>query len=217
MGPPDGAGRTFSIEDAERHLRRVDAVVAGLIDQHGPFRPRPSGDPYESLLRAILFQQLAGAAASAIQRRFLALYGMDGRYPSPRQLLDTADEALKGAGVSRQKAAYMKDLALHAADGRLDFSALPDAPDDSVIEALTAVKGIGVWSAQMFLMFQLGRPDVLPVGDLGVRNGMRIAYGLPATPAPREAEAIGAPWAPFRSVGSWYMWRAAETKLMTDA
>jgi DNA-3-methyladenine glycosylase II len=127
------------------------------------------------------------------------------------ELLATTDEAFRGAGVSRQKAGYLRDLAQHVVDGSLDFEGIGDAADEEVAERLTAVKGIGEWSAHMFLMFQLGRPDVLPVGDLGVRTGMRIAYGLEETPGPKEALTIGEPWAPYRSVASWYMWRAAET------
>ncbi len=117
---------------------------------------------------------------------------------------------MRSAGVSRQKAGYLRDLALQVSDGRLDFDSFEALPDPAVAEHLTAVKGIGEWSAHMFLMFHLGRADVLPVGDLGVRNGMRLTYGLAATPTPAEATTIGAPWAPYRSVGSWYMWRASE-------
>jgi DNA-3-methyladenine glycosylase II len=184
-------------------------VLAALIER-SPYEPRRSTDePYAALLRTILFQQLAGAAASAIQRRFFALYGGD-TPPSAPQLLDTTDEVLRTAGISRQKAGYMHDLALHVIIGSLDFEALPSQPDEEVVKQITAVKGLGEWSAHMFLMFHLGRPDVMPVGDLGVRNGMRIAYSLPETPTPAQAREIGAPWAPYRSVGSWYMWRAAE-------
>lgn len=164
-------------------------------------------------MRAILFQQLAGAAALAIQRRFQALYGPEGRFPKPVELLSTSDEDLRAAGLSRQKASYLRDLALHVAEGRIDFTDLHSLSDDEVIQRLTAVKGIGEWTVHMFLMFQLGRPDVLPIGDYGVRNGMRVAYGLEAVPTPKEAKLIGAPWAPFRSVGSWYMWRAVEITL----
>jgi DNA-3-methyladenine glycosylase II len=202
----------FSAGAAYRHLRNADPVVGGLIDTHGSYQPRPATDPYASLVRTILFQQLAGAAASAIQRRLYALYGGDEtRTPTPMELLATTDEAFRGAGVSRQKAGYLRDLAQHVVDGSLDFEGIGDAADEEVAERLTAVKGIGEWSAHMFLMFQLGRPDVLPVGDLGVRTGMRIAYGLEETPGPKEALTIGEPWAPYRSVASWYMWRAAET------
>ena len=195
-----------------RHLRRVDAVLGRLIDECGPYPPRSPGDPYEALIRSIMFQQLAGAAASAILARLLALYGSDGRYPTPGELLATTDEQFRAAGVSRQKAGYLRDLARHLQDGSLDLGALPASDDAEVIERLTVVRGVGVWTAQMFLMFQLGRLDVLPVGDLGVRRGMQLAYGLDETPSPAEATAIGAPWSPYRSVGAWYMWRAADIR-----
>jgi DNA-3-methyladenine glycosylase II len=200
----------FSVEDALSHLRQADPVLGRLIERTPYEARRRTDEPYASLLRTILFQQLAGAAASAIQRRFFALYGTDNKPPSAPQLLDSSDELLRSAGISRQKAGYMHDLALHVVNGTLDFEALPSLPDDEVTAQITAVKGLGEWSAHMFLMFHLGRPDVLPAGDLGVRNGMRLAYGLPETPTPSRAREIGAPWTPFRSVGSWYMWRAAE-------
>ncbi|MFN8638732.1 MAG: DNA-3-methyladenine glycosylase 2 family protein [Dehalococcoidia bacterium] len=161
-------------------------------------------------MRTILFQQLAGSAARAIQRRFYAIHGAEDRVPTPAEVLATSDEAFRTAGVSRQKAAYLRDLATHVLDDRLDFDALRRAPDAEVQAAITAVHGLGEWSAHMFLMFELGRPDVLPTGDLGVRAGMRIAYGLEAVPTAKEARVIGEPWAPYRSVGAWYMWRAVE-------
>lgn len=198
----------FSAAAAYRHLRAADPVVGALIDEHGPYRPRPAMDHYESLLRTILFQQLSGASASAIQRRWLDLY--DGHYPTPPLLLATTDEAFRAAGVSRQKAGYMRDLAEHVVAGHLDFAGVDGLSDEEVVEQITRVKGLGPWSAHMFLMFQLGRPDVLPVGDYGVRNGMRIAYGLPDVPSEARAREVGEPWAPYRSVGSWYMWRAVE-------
>ncbi len=198
----------FSAAHAYRHLRTVDPVVAALIEAHGPYRPRPAMDHYESLLRTVLFQQLNGRAAATIQERWMALY--EGRYPTPTELLATTDESFRASGVSYQKAGYMRNLAEHVLAGRLDFEAFDALDDATVIEQITAVKGFGEWSAHMFLMFQLGRPDVLAVGDFGVRNGMRIAYGLPAMPTPTEARRIGDVWAPYRSVGSWYMWRATE-------
>ena len=201
----------FSAAHAYRRLRAADPVLAALIEAHGPYRPRPGGDPYGSLVRTVLFQQLAGAAARTIQRRWYALYGDEERAPLPAAVLSTTDEQFRAAGVSRQKAGYLRDLAQHVLDGRLDFDAMHSLADEEVVAALTAVRGIGERSAHMFLMFELGRPDVLPVGDLGVRNGMRVAYGLPETPTAAQAREIGAPWAPYRSVGSWYMWRAAET------
>ena len=178
----------FSARAAYAHLREADPVVGALIEEHGPYRPRPGGDPYASMVRSILFQQLAGAAARAIQRRFFALHGDEERTPEPLAILATSDEAFRGTGVSRQKAGYLRDLAQHCVDGALDFAAIADLDDDAVIERLTAVRGIGEWSAHMFLMFELGRPDVLPTGDLGVRKGMQAAYGLPETPTPKRAQ-----------------------------
>ncbi len=157
-----------------------------------------------------MFQQLAGAAATTILNRLLALFGADSRYPTPAELLATSDQDFRGAGVSRQKTGYLRDLAQHMEDGQLGLATLPSASDEEVIERLTSVKGVGVWTAQMFLMFQLGRLDVLPVGDLGVRRGMQVAYGLDELPSLEEATRIGEPWAPYRSVGSWYMWRAVD-------
>jgi len=201
----------FSAAAAYRHLREADPVVGALIEAHGPYRPRPAMDHYESLLRTILFQQLNGVAAAAIRDRWLTLYG--GSYPTPTELLATTDEAFRASGVSRQKAGYMRDVAQHVLAGTLDLERLDALPDNEVVAQITAVKGLGEWSAHMFLMFQLGRPDVMPVGDFGVRNGMRVAYGLPEMPSPGEAREIGARWAPYRSVGSWYMWRAVDTTL----
>lgn len=203
-------GNLFSVDEALAHLRRVDSKLAALIDRVGMYGAPQRPDPYAALLRAILFQQLAGAAANAIQRRFFALYSDSNQPPTPQQLLETTDEQFRAAGISRQKMGYMRDLASHIAEGRLKLSELPSLSDEEVIRRVTAVKGLGEWSAHMFLMFHLGRPDVLPVGDLGVRNGMRITYELPAVPTPKEAVQIGSPWAPYRSVGSWYMWRAGE-------
>lgn len=203
--------RKFSIRRASAHLRAADPVLARLIDEHGHYEPRPSDDPWAALVRAILFQQLAGPAASAIMRRWFAFYGDEDATPTPEQILATTDEEFRSCGVSRQKTSYLRDLALHASDGRLKFARHNRMSDDEVIAALTEVKGIGEWTAHMHLMFHLGRPDILPVGDLGVRKGMQLAYGLVAMPTPKEAIDIGAKWAPYRSVGSWYMWRVADT------
>ena len=200
----------FSLRAAYAHLRAADPVVGALIEEHGPYLPRPGDDPWAALVRSILYQQLAGSAARAIQRRFHLLYGDDPeRTPAPADILGSGDGELRGAGLSRQKAGYLRDLARHCADGAIDFAAFSRLGDDEVTARLTAVSGIGEWTAHMFLMFELGRPDVLPTGDLGVRKGMAAAYGLPAAPPPARAREIGAPWAPYRSVGSWYMWRAA--------
>jgi DNA-3-methyladenine glycosylase II len=202
----------FSAGHAYRHLKSADPVLAALIERWGPYRPRPgSEDPWAALVRTIMFQQLAGNAARAIQRKFFAMYGLEGRPPAPAQVLETTDEQFRAAGVSRQKAGYLRDLARHVLEGKIDFAALERASDEEVVREITAVRGLGEWSAHMFLIFDLGRPDVLPVGDLGVRLGMKAAYGLEATPTPKQALVIGEPWAPYRSVGSWYMWRAVET------
>jgi len=200
----------FSTAAAYRHLRAVDPVVGALIDRGGPFTPRPAMDHYESLLRTILFQQLNGRAATTIQQRWMALYSDGSRYPTPTEILATTDEAFRSTGVSRQKAAYMRDVAERVLAGSLDFAGIERRSDDEIVAQITAIKGLGEWSAHMFLMFQLGRPDVLPVGDFGVRNGMRIAYGMDTMPSPAQAREIGAPWAPYRSVGAWYMWRAVD-------
>jgi len=202
----------FSVAKAEAHLAAADPIVAELIAEAGPFKPRPGeGAAYDWLVRTILFQQLAGSAARAIQRKWYALYSEAGdRAPTPQEVLDTADEEFRESGVSRQKAGYLRDLAAHVADERLDFSEFASMTDDEVTRALTAVHGVGEWSAHMFLLFYMGRPDVMPVGDYGVRHGMQIAYGLDKLPTPTQAREIGARWAPYRSVGSWYMWRATE-------
>ena len=208
---------TFSFAAAYAHLREADHVLGALIDQFGPHQPRQRTDPYAALVRAMLYQQLAAAGASAIQRRFYGLYGRGDQPPTPQELLATNDECLRSAGISRQKIGYLRDLALHVMDGRLNFDVLPVQSDEEVIRSLVTVKGIGEWTAHMFLMFQLGRPDVLPTGDLGVRRGMQWAYHLPGLPDLEETRAIGAPWAPYRSVGSLYMWRVAEAQQPSGA
>lgn len=201
----------FSLKRASAHLREADPVIAELMDAHGPYTPRPGDDAWAALVRAILFQQLAGAAATAIQRKWFAFYGDEDATPTPEQILDTSDEDFRACGISRQKMSYFRDLADHTVTGRLKFSRLNRMSDEAVTEALTQVKGIGEWTAHMHLMFHLGRPDILPVGDLGVRKGMQIAYCLDELPTPKQAIAIGAKWAPYRSVASWYMWRVADT------
>ena len=201
----------FSAAAAYRSLRAADPVIGALIEQHGPYKPRPSGEPYAALVRAIMHQQLAGPAARTIMGRMVALFGDDEHTPTPEEILAMPDPAFREAGVSRQKTSYLKDLAAHVATGDLDFDGMDTLSDDEVIRRLTAVHGIGEWTAHMFLMFQLGRPDILPVGDLGVCKGMKIAYGLRSMPTPKRAKKIGAAWSPYASVASWYMWRVADT------
>jgi DNA-3-methyladenine glycosylase II len=167
--------------------------------------------PYESLARSITFQQLSGKAAGTIWARACGL-GAGGRFPEPEALLGLADEALRAAGVSRQKILALRDLARHELEGRLPWRRLVRRTDEEVIEALTAVRGIGRWSAQMFLMFRWGRLDVLAGGDLGLQEGLKRLDGLEERPSPKELEQRGERWAPLRSVASWTLWRLAEER-----
>jgi DNA-3-methyladenine glycosylase II len=194
---------------ARRHLMRADPVMREIVRRCGPLELRPRGQPYQSLVRAVLYQQLAGPAATAIERRFLALSG--GGLPAPAALAAMSDELLRTAGVSRQKAGYLRSIAEHFADGRLSDAALRRMSDDDVVAAVTQIKGVGRWTADMLLMFCLGRPDVLPVGDLGVQNAVRRAYALDKPPAPADLLRIGEAWRPYRSAASWYLWRSADT------
>lgn len=198
----------YDAETARRHIIKHDGVMRDIVGRVGPFAMQVRGQPYQSLLRAILYQQLAGAAAAAIERRFLALFG--GRIPKPHELALLTDEQFRATGVSRQKAGYMRSIAEHFDSGELSDRKLMRAPDDEVIEAVTRIKGVGRWTADMLLMFCLGRPDVLPVGDLGIQNSMKLAYGLDAAPKTDEMAAIAEPWRPYRSAGSWYLWRRAD-------
>lgn len=196
----------YDAEAARKHLLRAGPVMRGIVRAVGPLEIESRGSPYQSLMRALLYQQLAGAAASAIERRFLALY--DGRVPEPEELLATKPESLRSAGLSRQKAGYLYSLAEHAQNGGLRPARLRRASDDEVIELVTEVKGIGRWTAEMLLMFCLGRPDVLPTGDLGVQRAMMIAYGLEGMPKPPAMLEIAEPWRPYRTAAAWYLWRS---------
>jgi DNA-3-methyladenine glycosylase II len=199
----------YDAEAARRHLRDADPVMRDIIDRVGAFALEVRGEPYQSLLRAVLYQQLAGAAAAAIERRVLANF--DGRVPEPVELLASPEEALRAAGLSRQKLGYLRSVAEHFASAEADNRLLRRAPDDEVIERVTAIKGVGRWTADMLLIFCLGRPDVLPVGDLGVRASMKAAYALADLPSPEEMERIAEPWRPYRSAGTWYLWRRGDT------
>lgn len=196
-------------DDALHHLRQADPILGAVIDRVGPYAPEPRAfdSHFGALLRAIVYQQLSGKAAGTIHGRFLDLYGGE---PTPAQLLDTADDTLRAAGLSRQKLTYMRDLALHVHEGRLRLDAIAEMDDDELIRALVAVKGIGRWTAQIFAMFRLGRLDVLPELDLGVQKGVQLAYCLEVLPKPKELMAIGEKWAPYRSIASWYWWRSVE-------
>jgi DNA-3-methyladenine glycosylase II len=196
------------LEKARRSLRRRDPVLGAVIRHVGPCRMRPRGDPYGSLLRSVLYQQLAGSAARAIDRRLRKPFGY--RYPSPRRLLGLPDAHLRAAGLSRQKIAAVKAVARSFAEGEVSGPRLQRLSDAEVIESVTRIRGIGEWTAHMLLMFSLGRPDVLPVGDYGVRKAAQRLYGLDALPGRADLEALGEAWRPYRSVASWYLWRAVE-------
>ncbi len=192
------------------HLERVDPVMAEVIDKVGPFNLilRTAGTHFDALVRSIVYQQLSGKAAATIHGRVLQLF--DPVAPLPPQIVTTAHDTLRRAGLSNQKAGYLRNLAEHSLNGSLPVESLHDLDDDAIISSLTQVKGIGRWSAQMFLMFRLGRLDVLPDLDLGVQKGMQRAYRMRKVPGPRKVLETGARWTPYRSVGSWYMWRVLE-------
>ncbi len=200
---------TYDADAAVAHLRGVDPVLARIIDSVGPFTLEPREGTFRMLSRAIFFQQLAGPAARAILGRVLGSLGVDeeGWY-LPEQFLSATDEQLRAAGLSRQKLAYLRDLAEKFASGELREDGFNELDDEEVIRRVSTVKGIGRWTGEMFLIFSLGRPDVLPVDDLGVRRGMQIAYGLPDLPKPDEMRRVAEPWRPYRSAGTWYMWRS---------
>ena len=201
----------------DAHLRAADPVMARLIDDYGgplPLEPDSRGRPqdhYGALVRSIAGQQLSVKAARSIWNRLVDRYG--GRTPTPEEILAEEPEAFRAAcGFSRAKVASLRSLAEHVVDGRLELGRLHELPDEEVIAELVAVKGIGVWTAQMFLMFTLHRPDVLPVGDLGVRNAAMRAYGLDAPPKPAELEAIAQPWRPHRTRACLYLWRSLDNE-----
>ncbi|MGA3360802.1 MAG: DNA-3-methyladenine glycosylase [Solirubrobacteraceae bacterium] len=201
---------------ASAHLRSADPVLGALIDRLGelPARPRPSnrpkpGEHYAGLVRTIVGQQLSTRAAAAIWQRLLGHF--DGRPPTPQEILAADPDALRAAaGLSRAKTTYLRSLAQHVIDGSLELDRLEALDDDAVIAELVAVKGIGEWSAHMFLMFQLQRADVLAPGDLGIRKGIQIAYAMEALPTPAEVIAIAEPWRPYRTAACLYLWRAID-------
>ena len=190
-----------------------DRVMEDLVRRIGPLGPaekrrgRPD-DAYGSLVRTIVGQQLSTKAARSIYGRLTALF--DGRPPTPDELVSTDDEPLRACGLSRPKIRYLRDLADRVISGELDLRSLHDLPDDEVIGQITAVKGLGRWSADMFLMFHLGREDVLPVGDLGVRRAAERAYGLPEIPDAETLQFLARPWSPHRTLASFYLWESLD-------
>ncbi|HUI62062.1 MAG TPA: hypothetical protein VLX90_17685 [Steroidobacteraceae bacterium] len=196
------------------HLKKADAILGAVIEAHGPCNLTAQLDcePFEALARAIAHQQLHANAARNILQRFVGSCG-EGLFPTPQRLLATPDAMLRAAGFSFAKIAALKDLAGKTVAGVIpDRQTLTGLDDARIIERLTQVRGIGRWTVEMLLIFQLGRPDVLPVDDFGIRNGFRLAYGLRKMPLPKALAAYGERWAPHRTVAAWYLWRANEMK-----
>lgn len=195
---------------AVRHLRRADPVMARVIETVGPCRleidPQPA---FAALLESIVYQQLTGRAAATIHGRLLKALGVR-RHPRPEHVAAAPDEVLRGAGLSRSKILAIRDLAARAAS--LPFRRLGRMENDDIVESLTVVRGIGRWTVEMYLIFRLGRPDVLPVHDYGIRKAMQRAYRLRELPKPDRMEKIAARWRPYRTVACWYLWRSLEAK-----
>jgi DNA-3-methyladenine glycosylase II len=197
---------------ALKHLTKADPVLGRVIKSVGPctLTPESARSPFESLVRAVSHQQLHGKAAESILKRFLACFP-GRRFPRPADLAAVSDEAMRSAGFSGAKVAAIRDIAAKTIEGIVPGPrAIKNMPDEEIIERLTMVRGVGRWTVEMLLIFQLGRPDVLPADDFGVRNGFRRAYGLPEMPKPKELLAHGARWAPYRTTAAWYLWRAAD-------
>lgn len=195
---------------AVAHLQHADPVLGQIITRCGPctWQPHDLG-PFVMLCRSIVYQQLSGKAAGTIMRRFLGLYEPD--VLTHELLLQTTADTLRGIGLSRQKIAYLQDLAGRVQDGTLQLAALPTYSDAEVIQQLTYVKGIGRWTAEMFLIFALGRPDIFPVDDLGIRKAIQRAYGYQRLPAPGTMHRHARKWVPYRTIATWYLWRSLDT------
>jgi DNA-3-methyladenine glycosylase II len=194
---------------AVNHLKKSDPVLRAIIERVGPCRMEFGTPEFCSLAEAIVYQQLNGKAAVTIFKRFAALAGDP---LTPEGILKLSDEQLRSVGLSKQKSAYLKDLSAKTAGGLLDFARLHELTDEEVIRHLTQVKGVGVWTAHMFLMFSLQRPNVLPTGDYGVQVAIRKHYKKRKLPKPKDMEKIARPWEPYRSVACWYMWRSLDIK-----
>ncbi len=199
-----------TIEQALKHLRRNDATMKKVIQTAGPFTLRKMPGGYEVVVRSILSQQISTAAAATIRKRLEGLLPK-GRI-TPESLAVLTDEQLQSVGVSSQKRSYIRDLTEKTLAGTISFRRIAAKPDEEAIEELVQVKGIGRWTAQMYLIFSLGRLDVFAPDDLGLRNAIRALYQLPEKAKKTELEAIAAPWAPYRTVASWYLWRSLENK-----
>ena len=196
------------MHQAIRHLKTSDKVLAALIEKVGPYRIEFRDPSFETLVRSIVFQQLSGKVARVIYDRLTQ--AVPGGRMTPEGILKLRPEKMRRLGLSRQKTAYIRDLARQTVKGKIVFESLPDLPDTEVIEHLTAVKGIGVWTAHMFLIFALRRDNVLPTGDLGIRSAIRKVYGLADLPKPGDVEELARGWHPYCTVASWYLWRSLD-------
>ncbi len=196
---------------AIKHLKKVDPLLGALIEKVGPFRMEYGEPTFHSVAEAIIYQQLNGKAAVTIFKRFTDLAGTP---LTPEGILKLSDEQLRSVGLSKQKSSYVRDLAEKAKTGLLDFSKLAEQSDDEVIKHLTQVKGVGVWTGHMFLMFTLRRPDVLPTGDYGIQAAMKKHYRKRKLPKPKDMEKIAKCWSPYRSVACWYLWRSLDIKTL---
>jgi len=195
------------MQEAIQHLRTSDPILSEIIDRVGAYGIQFRDPSFETLVKSIVYQQLSGRVASVIFERLLT--AVKGSL-TPASVLKLRPSRMRSLGLSTQKTAYIRDLARQARDGGVIFEKLPGLNDTEVIEHLTQVKGIGVWTAHMFLMFALRRPDILPTGDLGIRNAIKKAYGLDELPAPAQIEQIAERWRPYCTVASWYLWRSLE-------
>jgi DNA-3-methyladenine glycosylase II len=210
LSRPDGL--TYDPDVALRHLSQADPRLAELMERAGPFtlRPRPAQSLFAALMRSIVYQQLTGKAAETILRRAVRVCA-PGRFPTPRQVLAVSPERLREAGLSTAKTAAVRDLAAKTLDGTVpSLARIRRMSDEEIVERLTMVRGIGRWTVEMLLMFRLGRPDVFPVMDLGVRKGFGLVFQRGRLPAPAAMLRRGERWRPYRSVASWYLWRALE-------
>jgi len=202
-----------TLQKAVNHLVKQDSFLAAIIASAGPSDITPHKNYYQELVDSIIGQQLSVKAAHSIRTRFYALFGGN-KLPEPEEILSKSVEELRSAGLSGAKARYVQDLALHVLEGRLKFDEIDSLSNEEVIKELTAVKGIGEWTAHMFMMFCMGRLDVLPVGDLGIKNGIMKLYGFEALPTPEQVREIAVKysWHPYETVASWYIWHSLDNK-----
>jgi len=194
---------------AINHLKKADPVLAAIIERVGPCRIEYGPPEFHSLAEAIVYQQLNGKAALTIFNRLAELAG---KPLTPEGIMKVTDQQLRNVGLSKQKSSYLRDMAERTTRGELDFTRLPDLSDDEVIEHLTMVKGVGVWTAHMFLMFTLRRPNILPTGDFGVQTAIKKYYNKRKMPKPAQMEKIAKPWEPYRSIACWYLWKSLDVK-----